>query len=272
MTWASPYLELDQLQRTSPSALEGVLLDRQVVGAPIAIAGRSHANAVWEVVLDNGQHAVAKPRNGVDLKVAAYFGHDADSTTIAECATWLVAGIMDPAFAAVVVPTVLRDLPGLGPSALMRKVDGGKHPSIGPTPFLNRKAVRGHEPAMMRAAFVDLVCGQSDRAPQDMFLAPGPCLIDNGFAFPRRGDQASVREVLRWRWKRGRDARLISEEETEALSRVIAAAAAGKLTFLGADRVEALVERCESIAARGRILRGALTWRVPFGPTTAWRW
>jgi hypothetical protein len=265
---AEALAKLDRFQREAPTAVEAVLLELPSPAAAQVMAG---SGAGLQLAGEPAAEVRFTARSSIDRRVASRFGHTPTSVIVAACAARQVVSLMGRPYSDLIPPTVLRWLGDDGPGALQALPPAERHRSRARARAIDQAALGASAIDLSAAALVDAVIGHAGRRARDVRVSDGILLLDNGTSFPRRGDIAVPRELLRWRWDRGD--RALTEAEQRSLASLLASPRLlGLLEVLGPARYDAFVGRTATMLATRTIVRGASTWRLRVHPAAGWRW
>jgi hypothetical protein len=240
-----PQQRLDHIYALQDTHPEEIRLRTENVRAAHTGGG---SNQGYVLDLASGEQAYFKPIGGIDTNIAAAYGHDAVSAVFHEAVAWQLARALGSPFDELVAPCILRLIPQLDPNpGAMSAWRGDPLPLnadfLGLFPFDPVRAAA--------AAFFDSLIGQQDRNSGNVRVDMSQNrlhLIDQGYAFPRRGEIVNATPLVAIRGAL-HEVDLTTSEVALLHSLLASGDILGVRPALEDDRADALERRARSMLA-----------------------
>lgn len=188
------------------------------------------------MVFESRRQAIFKPFGGQSPNACLHYRQDRFEAVVHEVVAWRFAHALGGAWEPLIPTSVLRDIEGIGPGALINWRKGLPDSAV----FDDAKA-QAHA-----AAFWDALIGQQDRHATNFRHDADRrrlALIDNAFAFARPGDLLNYSLFLARR--RATHASAITTAERAVLEALLTGELADLPEHLAADRGDALRNRAQ---------------------------
>jgi hypothetical protein len=239
----------DRINRLQQATADGATIEQFMLHEPVHhVARNTTANpgssTTFVVVFQSRRQGILKTFAGQNPATCHAYGQDPYEAVTHEVVAWRLAYALGSPWDQLVPAAVLRDIQGAGPGALINFKRG--------KPDLN---VFHEATSQVRAAaFWDALIGQQDRHGINFrydAAAKRLGLIDNAFAFARRGDFRNDSIFLAWRLSAHQQT--LSPREREVLERLLDEDLHGLHDYLPDDRVHALEHRAQRMVTTGSL-------------------
>lgn len=209
--------------------------------------GHGGINTTYSGWLTTGEMVFHKPFSGVHVAAAYNYGHTKDDPPMHEVAAWRLARALGSPWDAMVPPSVLRDVPGVGLGSFTLGISGVPRSNDPFTKALDQ---------VNAAALWDSLTGQQDRHLGNYRWEDGQGrlhLIDHGFCFAEPGHLLHATAFVEFR--HAQNNQVLTSTELGVLNGLVASPNLyGLADILGGKRADSLRDRAKLMLSTNQLL------------------